>query len=391
MPRKTLRDLCMACVLAVVFVTPAAAEDFTFGLLMVGPYNDHGYSQASFEGGKYVEEKIPGAKMIYIDKVNPTDRPGMTIPQIVGEMVTKGARLIIANSDSMKAGILKAALQHPHISFILISGDTDLRRNAPKNLADLFGRMEYGKMMAGFVAGMTTETGKIGYLGSFNNAETRRQANSAYLGALYAWQHVRKKNPADLIFQVTWIGFWFNTPRATNPTQVARNLYNKGYDVVLSGIDTPAVVVVAKQQRKQGDRVWAIPCDYVGACNGAGDVCLGVPYFNWGPSYVRMIRAAIAGTFKSQWLWLGPDWADINDADRSTVGFRVGDALSFETRKALKTFIKYLGTEKITLFKGPLKFQDGSSFLKAGEVASDRQILNMPQLLEGMSGQSSTP
>ena len=35
---------------------------------MVGPYNDHGWSQAHFDGGKYVEEKMPGTKMIYIDK-----------------------------------------------------------------------------------------------------------------------------------------------------------------------------------------------------------------------------------------------------------------------------------------------------------------------------------
>ena len=45
-----------------------------------------------------------GAKMIYIDKVNPADRPGVTIPQLVDDMVEKGARLIIANSDDMKDG-----------------------------------------------------------------------------------------------------------------------------------------------------------------------------------------------------------------------------------------------------------------------------------------------
>lgn len=29
----------------------AADEPFTFGMLLVGPYNDHGWSQAHFEGG----------------------------------------------------------------------------------------------------------------------------------------------------------------------------------------------------------------------------------------------------------------------------------------------------------------------------------------------------
>jgi simple sugar transport system substrate-binding protein len=40
---------------------------------LVGPYNDHGWSQANYEAGKYVEQKL-GAKMIYMDKVNTSDR-----------------------------------------------------------------------------------------------------------------------------------------------------------------------------------------------------------------------------------------------------------------------------------------------------------------------------
>jgi len=70
-----------------------AGKTFTFGLLLVGPYNDHGWSQAHFDGGKYVEKMIPNTKMIYIDKVNPADRPGITIPQLVDDMVGKGAKL----------------------------------------------------------------------------------------------------------------------------------------------------------------------------------------------------------------------------------------------------------------------------------------------------------
>ena len=57
---------------------PAPAEPFIFGILMVGPYNDHGWSQAHYEAGLYVEENIPGAQMVYLDKVNPADRPGTT-------------------------------------------------------------------------------------------------------------------------------------------------------------------------------------------------------------------------------------------------------------------------------------------------------------------------
>ena len=370
-------------------ITFGADRPYVFGLLLVGPYNDHGWSQAHFEAGKYVEKKIPGTKMIYIDKVNPADRPGVTIPQLVDDMAEKGAKLIIANSDDMKDGIREAARMHPEINFIHISGDDVLTGKAPKNLSNLMGKMIYGKMMAGFVAATTTKTGKIGYLGPLVNEETRRLAVSAYLGAKYAWEHVLKKDPAKLKFQVTWIGFWFNIPGVTaDPSQVAQNFFNTAYDVVLSGIDTTEAVIVAKQKRKEGKEVWAVPYDYIGACRGAEDVCLGVPYFNWGPGYVSFVKASMASKWTPRWVWLAPDWKDINNPDTSTVGFVAGPALSLSAKAALDTFIKDLGTGKVRLFKGPLHYQDGSVFLKKGEIASDKQIWYMKQLLKGMRGQS---
>lgn len=368
----------------------AKDEPFTFGLLLVGPYNDKGYSQAHYEGGKYVEKQIPGVRMIYIDKVNPADRPGVTIPQLVDDMVEKGAKLIIANSDDMKDGIREAAMLNPDTYFLHCSGDDVITGKAPKNLANLFARMEYGKMMAGFVAAMTTKTGKIGYLGPLINEETRRLVNAAYLGARYAWESVLKKDPADLKFQVTWIGFWFNIPGVTtDPTQVAQNFYNKGYDVVISGIDTTENLIVARQKRKEGKEVWAIPYDYEGACEGAQNVCLGVPYFNWGPSYVDMIKSATKGIWKSQWIWLSPDWNDINNHDASAIGYARGGAMSKKTNDALDKFISDLGSGDLELFTGPLNYQDGSVFLKKGEKATDKQIWYMEQLLEGIDGQSS--
>ncbi|MCP4104090.1 MAG: BMP family ABC transporter substrate-binding protein [Desulfobacteraceae bacterium] len=368
----------------------AAEKPFIFGLLLVGSYNDHGYSQAHFEGGKYVEKMIPGTKMLYIDKVNPADRAGVTIPQLVDDMVEKGAKIIIANSDDMKDGIREAALMHPNIHFVHCSGDDVLTGKAPKNLTNLFGRMIFGKMMAGFAAALTTKTGKIAYLGPLINEETRRLAASCYLGAQYAWKHVLKKNPKDLKFQVTWIGFWFNIPGVTaDPTQVAQNFFNTGYDVIVSGIDTPESVVVARQKRQEGKSVWAIPYDYEGACKGADNVCLGVPYFNWGPGYVSLIKASMSGKWKSEWIWLGPDWKNINNHDTSTIGFVAGPALPASTKQKMDDFIKNLGSGKVSLFKGPLYYQDGSVFLKEGEIASDKKIWYMEQLLKGMMGQSS--
>ncbi len=377
---------------AVALAVPAGAKDrpFRFGLLLVGPYNDRGWSQAHYEAGRRIEKEVPGTEMVYIDKVNPADRPGVTIPQLVEDMVEKGCRLIIANSDDMKDGIVEAALEHPDVYFVHISGDHVLTGKAPKNLSNLMGKMEYAKMMAGFAAALTTRTGKIGYLGPLINDETRRLAVACYLGARYAWENVRNRPASELKFRVNWIGFWFNIPGVTaDPTQVAQNFFNSGYDVVVSGIDTTEAVVVAQQKRREGKEVWAIPYDYEGACEGAEDVCLGVPYFNWFPGYKILIEQAMAGTWKSQWLWLGPDWKDINNHETSSVGFLPGPALAPEVRQKLDGFVADLAGGRLNLFRGPLYYQDGSVFLAEGQTATDRQIWYMKQLLRGMEGQSS--
>ena len=379
--------LVVLCLVAGPGIAQETTKTFTFGLLMVGPANDHGWSQAHFEAAKKIEKEVAETKMLYIDKVNPADRPGITVPMLVDDLVSKGAKLIIGNSDDMKDGMREAAMMHPDIYFLHISGDDALHGKTGNNLSNLMGRMEYGKMMAGFAAAMTSKSGKIAYLGPLINAETRRLASSAFLGARYAWTHVLKKPATDLQFKVSWIGFWFNIPGVTSdPTLVTKQLLDSGHDVIISGIDTTEALVVAGQRHKAGKTAWAIPYDYKDACNEALDACLGVPYFNWIPGYKQFITAARDGKWKKQFVWLGPDWKDINNPETSSIGFVEGQALGKSQRAALATFQQGLADGSINLFTGPLNFQDGSVFLKKGETATDEQIWNLPKLLEGMEG-----
>lgn len=67
--KKSLGILFVALVsLSMAMATPsggeAATKQLTFGLLMVGPYNDHGWSQAHYEAGRYVEEKVRSAERL---------------------------------------------------------------------------------------------------------------------------------------------------------------------------------------------------------------------------------------------------------------------------------------------------------------------------------------
>jgi simple sugar transport system substrate-binding protein len=367
-------------------------EEFVFGMVLVGPYNDGGWSQANYEGGLYVEDKLPGAKMVYVDKANTTDRPGTTVEQLAEGLVAQGAQMILFTSDDMKDGAIAFAKAHPDIPVVHSSGDgawkdgKDYQNLA--NLSNIMGQMEYGKMIAGAAAALTTQTGKIGYLGPLINDETRRLASSVYLGAKYAWTEYLKKDPAQLKFSVNWIGFWFNLPGVTSdPTQVADNFFSQGYDVVISGIDTTEALAEAGKLSAAGKKVWAIPYDFVGSLAQAPAVALGVPYFNWGPAYLKAVTAARDGKWTSYWEWNAPDWADINNPDTSAVGFKKGEGLSADASAKVDEFVKALAGG-LNLWKGPLNLQDGTAYLKDGETATQQQIWYLPQLLEGMEGQS---
>ncbi len=365
-------------------------EGLTFGLILIGPHDDKGWSQATYEGGQYVEQNMPGAKMLYID--NGFGQQGSTPAQLGDKLVSQGAKVVIFNSDAFMDDSNTFAAAHPDVVTIMLSGDQNWTegenyKNIP-NMINIMGKMEYMKEVAGCAAALTTETGKIGFLGPLINDETRRLADSAYLGAKYCWTNVLNKDVKDLTFEVTWIGNWFNIPGQTlDPTQVSDQFYNSGHDVVISGIDTTEALVEAKKLSDAGKTVFAVPYDFHGACEQAPSVCLGVPYFNWGPSMLENMQAIKAGTWTPHFEWNGPDWANFNAEDTGAVGFNYGPALTDANKATLEQFVSDLG-DGLNLWTGPMNLQDGTTYLKDGEVATDQQIWYAPQLLEGMLGKS---
>ena len=373
-----------------------SAEGFKFGMILVGPQNDQGWSQAHYEAGLYVIEQLglSADAMIVLDKVNVADRPETSIESVVDDMVAQGAQLVFATSDDMRDGIEAAAANHPEVPMIWSSGDNAWAegkgyRADLTNLGNIMGQMEYGKMIAGCAAALSTQTGQIAYLGPLINDETRRLVNSAFLGARYCYENYREQDPTTLGFEVKWIGFWFNIPGFTlDPTQVTNEFLAAGADVVISGIDTTEAIVRAGQAAAAGESVWAIPYDFKNACAAAPEACLGVPYFNWGPSYLDVVQSVIDDEFVADWKWLPPDWDDINDPDSSAVGWVSGDALSDEAQADLDDFIDGLGSGDINLYVGPLNWQDATEFLADGVEATDFQIWYAEQLLEGIVGAS---
>lgn len=392
-------SLLLAACISLTSLLSACGDDdpdtqgLTFGVILVGPKNDHGWSQAHYEGAQYVQAKLPGSHLLLFESLNSADHPEATVESVVDDMVGRGARLIFTTSDDFEEDTNSVARKYPDVTFISVSGDDAWADGldagtAPPNEGNLMGRVEHMVAIAGCAAALATETGKLGYLGPLINFETRRIAASAFLGARYCYEAFRGRDPTDLRFTVTWIGFWFHIPGVTlDPRQVVNDFFDGGADVVLSGIDTPEAIQVAGQRATAGERVFATPYDFAGACDSAPTACLGVPYFNWGPSYLETARDVQNGTWQSSWKWNPPYWQDLTDRDRTHVGWVDGPALSAEWAATLHQFVEGLASGEIAL-RGPINLQDGTPYLAPGETATDQQIWYLPQLLEGMEGAS---
>ena len=53
-----------------------------------------------------------------------------------------------------------------------------------------------------------------------------------------------------------------------------------------------------------------------------------------------------------------------------------------------RAFLAGMGDGSINLFKGAITLQDGTVYVKDGATAAPKEIWYLPQLLQGMTGQS---
>jgi len=380
-----------------LFAIPTLAQEtdddaFVFGMVLVGPRDDEGWSQAHYEAGLYVEARYNARMLLHENHALTMNEQPMS--EVVEGFINQGAELIFLTSDSFQAEAEEIALLHPDTMFLHIAGDSVLTGRAPENLGNLMAQMEWAKFLGGCAAALTTETGRIGYLGPLTNGESRRLAASSYLGARHCYNNYRTETDVELEFVVSWVGFWYYIEGVTaNPTTLTYEMYNNDIDVVISGIDTQEALTVARRFQEQGESVYALSYNSQASCAFYNDVCLGTALFDWGPTYLDIIEAVDAGTWEPGWDWKEPSSLYY---DHSIVRFETGGA--FDT--SLNTFLERFRADlnvynrndlmpaSLPLWQGPLQFQDGTLLAEEGELVNILDVWYLPQLLDGMEGES---
>ena len=243
--------LFMVLALIIFAGLPALAQDeFVFGVVLVGPNDDRGWSTSHHEAGLYVEANVPGARMLEFESLNPADSPETTLRMWLSSWSTKARRSF--HSRQLETDRIVRRFPHVVLNFtgsnaiqaVSCHGDHAFMHELPElpsaNVGNFNTYMELPRMIAGCAAALASESGHIGYLGALINPETRRLVASSYLGARYCADNYRDDISADdITFEVKWIGFWFHIPGVTlDPVEVAQQMLDGGADVIISAVDT---------------------------------------------------------------------------------------------------------------------------------------------------------
>jgi basic membrane protein A len=176
-------------------------------------------------GIQEMEKAVGLAEGQIIRKVNVFEaRPG-EVETAIRECIAEDATIILALSWANGEVCEKLAAEFPRIIFAHATG---IQSN-DTNFTNYFGRIYQARYLSGIVAGLKTQSGKIGYVAAMG------KDNSEVSGGLNAFARgVEQANPAATV-HVKVIHNWFDP---MGETDAARALIAAGCDVLARHCDT---------------------------------------------------------------------------------------------------------------------------------------------------------
>ena len=332
----------------------SAADKVKVGFIYVGPIGDHGWSYQHHEGLKAIEKEF-GDKVetTFVENVS----EGPDAERVIQQLAAGGSNIIFTTSFGFMNPTLKVAKRFPNVKFEHATG---FKRDA--NVATYNARFYEGRYVAGLIAGKMTKSNTIGYIGSFPIPEVVMGINAAYIAA-------KSVNP-NVKFKIVWVSSWFDPGKEAD---AAKALTDQGADVMFQHTDSPAPMKLAEQQG-------------IFAVGQASDMKAFGPKAqltaivdDWTPYYIQRVKAVLDGSWKSTDVWGG-----LNSGMLKMAAWN--EKIPADVVKLAEDASAKIQSGAFHPFTGPLNKQDGTPFLKAGEVISDGDLAGMNFYVEGVDG-----
>lgn len=329
---------------------PVAKEDLKVGVIHIGdPADGSGYSYAHDLGIVEMQKELGLEDNQIIRKNNIPDADPTKTEQAMRECIEEGCQVIYATSFNYMDTCEALAEEYPDVIF---SHGTGYKSN-DTNFNNYFGRIYQARYLSGIVAGMKTETNKIGYVAAMGseNSEVTGGADAFAIG-------VAEVNPdAQVYVKVT--NSWLSPTEETN---AAKALIAEGCDVIGQHCDTPN-----PQTEAEAAGVWGVGYNSDMEKDAPGATLTSV-IWNWGKYYTESTKKVIDGTWTAENYFGGMkeglvDIAPLNE-----------DLVAPGTQEKVDEARKRIVEEGFNVFDGVLETNDGKTVGEEGETLDDATI-----------------
>ncbi|ABY39552.1 BMP family ABC transporter substrate-binding protein [Brucella suis] len=321
-----------------------AEEKLKVGFIYIGPPGDFGWTYQHDQARKELVEAL-GDKVetTFLENV----AEGADAERSIERLARAGNKLIFTTSFGYMDPTVKVAKKFPDVKFEHATG-----YKTADNMSAYNARFYEGRYVQGVIAAKMSKKGIAGYIGSVPVPEVVQGINSFMLGA-------QSVNP-DFKVKVIWVNSWFDPGKEAD---AAKALIDQGVDIITQHTDSSAAIQVAHDR---GIKAFGQASDMI---KFAPDTQLTAVVDEWGPYYIDRAKAVLDGTWKSQNIWWGMKEGLVKMAPFTNMPDDV-KKLAEETEARIKS-------GELNPFTGPIKKQDGSEWLKAGEKADDQTLLGM--------------
>lgn len=322
--------------------TMVTEETTKVGVILNGKKDDRNWCQSHYEGLEKTATQL-NLELIYKETVTTE-----TICGVIDELIHSGCEIIVANSFEFGTGMEEAAEKYPEIYFFHATGVGE-----GKNLSSYFGRMYQIRYLTGIVAGMQTETGRIGYVAAFPIAEVNRGINAFTLG-------VRSVNPEAEVY-VCWTNSWNDDTAAEQAAE--RLIEEHEIDILAMHSDSIKPLEVAERRG-----VMSIGYNVDNSAHYP-NTFLTAAVWDWENFYTPHILTCLQGKFEGHHYWEGVETGMVSMAPLSAV-VKAGVQEEVDARQQL------LISGNFDVFYGPIRDNEGRIRVAEGESMTDTAMLN---------------
>ena len=242
------------------------------------PAEGSGYTYTHDQGIIGMQQNLGLADDQIVRKISVDDTDAAAVETAITECVEEGCNIIFATSWGYMDTCEALAEEFPDVIF---SHGTGYKSNGT-NFNNYFGRIYQARYLSGIIAGMKTETNKIGYVAAMGqeNGEVTSGCNAFAMG-------VASVNPdAEVYVSVT--NSWFDPE---GEKQAAERLIAEGCDVIGQHCDTPNPQTAAEEHG-----VWGVGYNSDMTKDAPGATLTSVMW-DWSVYYTKAVQNVIDGTW----------------------------------------------------------------------------------------------